>query len=163
MGGFSNVVIMGGVCRDVESRAVGNTMKAGFGIAFSRKTKDGEKVSYADIECWSKTAELAAQYLKKGRQIVVSGRLEMQSWDCKQTGAKRTKLMVVADNFTFVDSGKRESQSTQAPAPEYGKRPVAPVQNVQRDPGEDLDVPDDNVPFHHERSAFWSRYETRQP
>lgn len=162
------VQFQGNLTRDVEMRFTPNgTAVATIGLANNRKYKgkDGqvaEEVTFVDIQAFGKTAEMVHKYFQKGAQVLIEGRLQLDQWDDKQTGQKRSKLKIVAEKVHFC-GGKRESQSTQAPAPEYGKRPVAPVQNVQRDPGEDLDVPDDNVPFHHERSAFWSRYETRQP
>ena len=57
-----------------------------------------------DVDAFGKQAETIGQYLKKGRPIMVEGRLKLDQWDDKQTGQKRSKLGVVLDRFEFIDS-----------------------------------------------------------
>jgi single-strand DNA-binding protein len=62
---------------------------------------------------WGKTAELAEKYLAKGRSVFIDGRLQLETWDDKTTGAKRTKLKVVGEAMQFINDGKG---NTAAPA-----------------------------------------------
>ena len=84
----------------------------------SYKSKTGEKVErtvYVDVEAWEKQAENAARYLGKGSAVFVEGRLQMDEWEDKQSGQKRSKLKVRADNvqyLTFRDKGDERPQAT---------------------------------------------------
>jgi single-strand DNA-binding protein len=75
-----------------------------------RKGADGNRVEeavYVDVTGFGRTAELAQQYLKKGRQVFIEGRLHFDQWDDKNTGQKRSKLSVNIDNLQFLDGGGR--------------------------------------------------------
>lgn len=120
-----NIVhIAGRLTRDVEVRSVSSgTQVANIGIAINRKWSDksGEKkeeTTFVDCEAWGKTAEVMAQYLSKGSEVFVSGRLRLDLWDDKD-GSKRSKMKVVVDSFQFV-GGKQE---TDEPSPQ--QRPPA--------------------------------------
>lgn len=121
--GFNKVVLMGNLTRDPEVRTIpsGQTV-TNFGLAVNRTWRgaDGnqqESVSYIDCVAWGKPGEIIAQYIQKGRPLLVSGRLEQRSWD--QDGQKRSKVEVVVEDFNFVDSrgggsGSDDSSSTPA-------------------------------------------------
>lgn len=79
-------------------------------LAINRDTKDqnGNKqkeTCFLDVVCLGKTGELAAQYLSKGRECMVEGRLRMQTWQDKQTGQQRSKIDILADNLQFLGGG----------------------------------------------------------
>ncbi len=89
-------------------------------------TDSGEKreeVTFVDVTLWGRTAEVASEYLKKGRPVFVEGRLQMDTWDDKQTGQKRTRLRVVAENMQLLGGrppggaadATGESRQTSAP------------------------------------------------
>ena len=109
--GFNRVILMGNLTRDPEVRTTPNGQSvANFSLAVNRtwKGQDGqqqEAVSYIDCVAWGKPGEIIAQYLSKGRPVLVSGRLDQRSWEDKETGAKRSKVEVVVEDFNFVDSG----------------------------------------------------------
>jgi single-strand DNA-binding protein len=112
MKGFNKVILMGNLTRDPETRTTpsGQTVTQ-FGLAVNRTWKgaDGqqqEAVSFIDCVAWGKAGEIIAQYLGKGRAILVSGRLDQRSWEDKETGGKRSKVEVVVEDFNFVDSGQ---------------------------------------------------------
>ena len=120
MATLNHVTLIGNLTRDIELRntaggnAVGNT-----GIALNRKWKDGsgqekEEVTFVDITIWGKTAEVCAKYLRKGSQVCVNGRLRSEEWADKTTGAKRTKLGVVADDVLFL-GGKTDTAASARP------------------------------------------------
>ena len=132
---------MGNLTRDPELRVTAKgTAICQFGIAVNRKFKgeDGQQrdeTTFVDCEAWSKTAELVAKYLTKGRCALVTGRLKLDSWDDKATGQKRSKLKVVAESVQFI--GGADDRETAAPAPK-----AAPVPQSQLSAGNiDEDVP----------------------
>ncbi len=107
-------MLIGNLTRDPEVRYTPKgTAVTDIGLACNRSyTLDNgerrEDVTFIDVTLWGKSAELVGQYMKKGRPIYVEGRLQMDSWDDKQTGQKRTKLKVVGENFQFL--GGRDDQ-----------------------------------------------------
>jgi single-strand DNA-binding protein len=65
-----------------------------------------EETTFVDITLWGRQAEIAQQYLTKGRGVFIEGRLQMDSWEDKASGQKRSKLKVVAENLQFMPDGK---------------------------------------------------------
>ncbi|MEY4198954.1 MAG: hypothetical protein RLZZ265_694, partial [Verrucomicrobiota bacterium] len=114
MANFNKVILAGNMTRDPELRYTPKgTAIAKFGLAVNRKWtgEDGqsrEEVTFVDIDCFGKQAEVISQYLRKGRSILIEGRLKLDQWDDKQTGQKRSKLGVVLESFSFLDGGNRE-------------------------------------------------------
>ena len=112
MNGFNKVILAGNLTRDPELRYTpSGTAIAKFGLAVNRKWKDQsgemkEEVTFIDIDAFGKQAETIGNYLKKGRPILIEGRLKLDQWDDKQTQQKRSRLGVVLESFTFLDSGK---------------------------------------------------------
>ena len=109
--GFNKVILMGNLTRDPETRSTPSGQSVtNFSLAVNRTWKgaDGqqqEAVSYIDCVAWGKPGEIIAQYLGKGRAVLVSGRLDQRSWDDKDSGQKRSKVEVIVEDFNFVDSG----------------------------------------------------------
>ncbi len=107
--GFNKVILMGNLTRDPETRQTPNGQSVtNFALAVNRtwKGQDGstqEAVSYIDCVAWGRTGEVIAQYMQKGRPILVSGRLDQRSWD--QDGQKRSKIEVIVEDFNFVGGG----------------------------------------------------------
>lgn len=110
--GFNKVILMGNLTRDPETRATPSGQSVtNFSLAVNRSWKgaDGsqqEAVSYIDCVAWGKPGEIIAQYLGKGRAVLVSGRLDQRSWEDKETGGKRSKVEVVVEDFNFVGDGQ---------------------------------------------------------
>lgn len=110
--GFNKVILMGNLTRDPETRTTPNGQSVtNFSLAVNRtwKGQDGqtnEDVSYIDCVAWGKPGEIIAQYLGKGRAVLVSGRLDQRSWEDKETGGKRSKVEVVVEDFNFVGDGQ---------------------------------------------------------
>ena len=125
MPSYNRVILMGNLTRDPELRNLGNDNHvAGFGLAVNRRFKDKngerqEEVTFVDVECWGKTAELVAQYLTKGRAALIEGRLKLDQWEDKD-GGKRSKIKVVAEVVQFLgsrDDGQQSGPATRtAPA-----------------------------------------------
>jgi len=111
--GFNKVILMGNLTRDPETRTTPSGQSVtNFGLAVNRtwKSADGttqESVSYIDCVAWGRTGEVIAQYMQKGRPILVSGRLDQRSWE--QDGQKRSKVEVIVEDFNFVGGGNAGS------------------------------------------------------
>ena len=98
-------------------------------------------MTFVDVDSFGRQAEVISQYLKKGRPVLIEGRLKLDTWDDKQTNQKRSKLGVVLESFSFLDSG-RSGDAGGPPAPR-SRQPDAPPQ-----PSEPEAPPaDDDVPF----------------
>jgi single-strand DNA-binding protein len=110
--GFNKVILMGNLTRDPETRTTPNGQSVtNFSLAVNRTWRDAsgeqqEAVSYIDCVAWGKPGEIIAQYLGKGRAVLVSGRLDQRSWDDKDSGQKRSKVEVVVEDFNFVGDGQ---------------------------------------------------------
>jgi len=110
MASYNKVMIMGRLTRDPELRYTPKgSAVADIAIAVNRvyTAENGERreeVTYVDVTLWAKQAEVVGQYLKKGSPIFIEGRLQMDTWEDKATGQKRSKLKVVGENFQFLDS-----------------------------------------------------------
>lgn len=115
MGSLNKVMLIGRLGRDPEVRYTqSGAAVANFSIATdeSRKDKSGQKqerTEWHDIVCWNKLADLAQQYLVKGKQVYVEGRLTTRSWDDKNTGQKRYKTEIEAREIQFLD-GRGDGQ-----------------------------------------------------
>lgn len=107
--GFNKVTLMGNLTRNPETRQTPSGQSVtNFSIAISRtwKNQDGqtqEAVSFIDCVAWGRTGEVIAQYIQKGRPILVSGRLDQRSWE--QDGNKRSKVEVIVEDFNFIGGG----------------------------------------------------------
>jgi single-strand DNA-binding protein len=129
MANLNKVFLLGNVTRDPEIRYTPKgSAVCDLGIAVNRNytTDSGEKreeVTFVDVTLWGRTAEVASEYLKKGRPVFIEGRLQMDTWDDKQTGQKRTRLRVVAENMQLLggrppggaSDATGESRQTSAP------------------------------------------------
>src|SRR6267378_5223380 len=112
MANFNKVILAGNLTRDPELKYTSKGMAiAKLGLAINRTWKNEageskEEVTFVDVDAFGRTAEVISQYLKKGRPILLEGRLKLDQWDDKQTGQKRSRLGVVLENFQFLDSGR---------------------------------------------------------
>lgn len=107
MASFNKVILIGNLTRDPEHRvtAAGNSV-CKLGLATSRKytTKDGvqkEDTTFVDIDAFGKAADTLAKYMRKGRPIMVEGRLKLDQWQ-DDAGTKRQKLGVILETFQFL-------------------------------------------------------------
>jgi single-strand DNA-binding protein len=153
MANLNRVLLIGNLTRDPEIRYTPKgTAVAEIGIAVNRvfSGEDGEKreeVTFVDVTLWSRQAEIAQQYLRKGRPVFIEGRLQLDSWEDKQTGQKRSRLRVVGENIQFLGSrGEGEPPGTgDSTVPRRAGPAPAPRPNPPRDP--DLDTEPDDIPF----------------
>ncbi len=121
-GSVNKVFLMGNLTRDIELKHTPSDQSvATIGLAVNRtyKSREGEKreeTTFVDCEAWGRTAEVMSQYLTKGRPVFIEGRLKLDQWDDRDTGKKRSKLLVVIENFQFVDSRGGGGSGQPAPA-----------------------------------------------
>ena len=157
MASFNKVILMGNLTRDPELRYTPKGMAiAKLGIAVNRVWKDEsgaskEEVTFVDVDAFGRQAETIGQYLRKGRPILIEGRLKLDTWEDKQTNQKRNRLGVVLESFQFLDSGNRQSDETGAPPPvsrpPAHAAPVAAHQPPSPPVSTDLPQEEDDVPF----------------
>ena len=155
MANFNKVILAGNLTRDPELRYTPKgTAIAKIGLAINRKwTNEAgetkEDVTFVDVDAFGKQAELIGQYMRKGRPLLVEGRLKLDQWDDKQTGQKKSRLGVTLESFQFPDSGNREGGGGGgAPSAPSAPRPARPAAAAA--PSSDSDVPPhegDDVPF----------------
>jgi len=106
----NKVILIGNLGRDPEVRSTPSGQPvATFTLATSRRWRDKsgqkqEQTEWHTVVVWGKQAEIAGQYLTKGKQIYVEGRLQTRSWDDRQTGEKKYKTEVVCDNFQMLST-----------------------------------------------------------
>ncbi|PAW81091.1 MAG: single-stranded DNA-binding protein [Pedosphaera sp. Tous-C6FEB] len=155
MANFNKVILAGNMTRDPELRYTPKgTAIAKFGLAINRNwtSEDGQKreeVTFVDVDAFGKQAEVIGQYLRKGRPVLVEGRLKLDQWDDKQTGQKRSRLGVVLESFSFLDSGNRDgagASGASSSAPSVA-RPSRPAATPPSEPSADEPPQGDDVPF----------------
>ena len=117
MSNLNKVMLIGNCTRDPELKHTPKgTAICEVGMAINRNytTEGGEKreeVTFVDITLWGRVAEIAGEYLHKGRPFFVEGRLQLDSWDDKATGQKRSKLKVIGDNLQLL-GGKPQGEES---------------------------------------------------
>lgn len=112
MANLNKVLLLGNLTRDPELRYTPKgTAVADVALAINRiwnneQNQRQEETTFVDITLWGRQAEIAQQYLTKGRGVFIEGRLQMDTWEDKTSGQKRSKLKVVAENLQFMPDGK---------------------------------------------------------
>src|SRR5687767_7966815 len=152
MAGFNKVILIGNLTRDPELRYTPKgTAVAKLGVAVNRqwKTDTGEsreEVTFVDVDAFGRQAEVIGQYCKKGRPLMIEGRLKFETWDDKQTNQKRSKLFVVLESFQFLGDGGGNRGGEGAPG---GGAPAKRPATTAEPPAADSEGPplDDDVPF----------------
>ena len=164
MSSFNKVILLGNLTRDPETRVTTNGLticKLGMAVSRVFSTREGERkeeTTFVDIDAFGKQAEVITKYMRKGKPLMVEGRLKLDQWETND-GQKRNKLKVVLENFQFV--GGRDDNATGGGSSDYEEssppRRAAPEPSADR--GSDSssannsstsssdDVLDDDVPF----------------
>lgn len=160
---LNKVLLIGNTTRAIELRYLpSGSAAAKTGLAVNRTWKDkvtGEKkdeTMFIDIVIYGKSAEIANQYLLKGKKVLVEGRLVLEQWMDNQSGQKRSKHTLAVESFQFLDSksdagGGYEgggdsdfdapSLAPQSPSYQQRQAPQAPARTPQ------IDIEDDDIPF----------------
>jgi len=111
MASFNKVILIGNLTRDPQVRyTTDGKAVADIGLAINSQWFDKqsnqkkEETTFVDVTLWGRQAEVAGEYLAKGRPVLIEGRLQLDTWDDKATGQKRSKLKVVGDNLQMLGS-----------------------------------------------------------
>ena len=167
MASVNKVMLIGNLTRDPEVRYTPKgSAVADVGLAINRyfTMENGEKreeTTFVDVVLWGRQAELAQQYLSKGRPVYIEGRLQLDSWEDKNTGQKRSKLRVVGENMQFLGSPKdsgggggggyqQQQQAPQQPQQPQQQQPSSPPPAQDANDGAQFDTSvdeEDDIPF----------------
>lgn len=151
---LNKAFVYGNLTRDPELRALpSGGQVASFGLATNRvyKDKEGAKqeaTEFHNIVAFGRSAELIAQYMKKGRPLFVEGRIQTRSWDDKESGVKKYRTEIVVDNFQFGDGGggaRGGEQGESRPSPATGQQPAPKSAEEIQYPDEEINPED--IPF----------------
>ncbi len=121
---YNRVILLGNLTRNPELRDLSSgTAVADFGVAVNRHytNSDGDardEVCFIDVETWGKQARNCSEYLQKGASVFVEGHLKMDQWEDRDSGQKRSRLLVRAEKVQFLNgSARRQDDSSPAAAP----------------------------------------------
>jgi single-strand DNA-binding protein len=111
MASYNKVILVGNLTRDPEVKyTTGGTAVTEIGLAVNRNWFDKnsnerkEETTFVDVTLWGRQAEIAGEYLSKGRPVLIEGRLQLDTWEDRETGKKRSKLKVVGESMQMLGS-----------------------------------------------------------
>ena len=145
---FNKVILLGNLTADPELRTTPNGQNVtSFSLAINRtwNSANGERqeeTSFINCTAWGKTGETIAKYVSRGRQLLVSGRLQQRTWQDKDTGKNRSAIDVVVEEFSFVSDGNRSGEGGSSSVPcgsSSVKEPI--VEDISDDPIDLSDIP----------------------
>lgn len=146
---FNKVILMGNLTADPEVRTTPSGQSVtSFSLAVNRtfRGSDGnrrEETSFINCTAWGNTGETIAKYVGKGRQLLVSGRLQQRSWEDKETGKRRSAIDVIVEEFSFVNDGRGSGANATGGSQKASSQPSADTAEVDAD--EPIDLSD--IPF----------------
>ncbi len=117
---FNKVILMGRLTADPELKDGRNAKYVDFSIAVNRAYKENKEVHYFNCRSYGPMAETIKKHFSKGRAILVEGRLDNSRWQ-DENGKKRSMIRIIAEEFEFVDSPKKDSsqETVAAGIPEH--------------------------------------------
>ncbi len=149
---FNKVILLGNLTADPETRTTPNGQSVtSFSLAVNRTWNDAqgnrqEETSFINCTAWGQRGETIAKYVQKGRQLLVSGRLQQRTWQDKETGKNRSTIDVIVEEFSFIsdgrggssDSSSRSSNSTSAKKSNVDE---TPIEDIDSEPIDLSDIP----------------------
>lgn len=163
MASVNKVILIGNLTRDPELRYTPKgSAVCEVGLAVNRKYKlesgeSREEVTYLDVTFWGKQGETISKWMKKGRPLYIEGRLQMDTWEDKTSGQKRSKIRIIAEEFQFLGGertgggpeeggggGQRYDNDRSGPS-SASQAPRPAPSHVSDDSGPNLD--EDDIPF----------------
>ena len=140
MANLNSVMLIGRLTRDPQVRSIPSGVTVcSFGLATNERFKrpngeEGELTCFVEVEAWRRLGEICAEYLSKGREVFVAGRLRFNSWEAKD-GGRRSKITVEARQIQFLGAQRRgDNGDGAAEAPRPGE-PVAEEPEVENEVG----------------------------
>ena len=153
--GVNKVFLLGNVGKDPEIRSTAGGMTvASFSLATADRAKDAQgnwadKTEWHNIVCFQRTAEIVRDYVKKGNQVLIEGKISTRSWDDKTSGEKKYKTEILCNELTLLggkggesSGGGSYSKPASSSSSSYDQRPAASVPDYG-----DSGITDDDIPF----------------
>lgn len=157
MASFNRVILMGNLTRDPEVKYVASgTAVTELGLAVNRywfdkaSNEKKEETTFVDVTLWGRQAEVAGEYLAKGRPVLIEGRLQLDTWEDRESGQKRSKLRVVGESMQLLSSGGPGSGGGGGSRPARSQGGGGGGRGYQGDDdggSYGSQVPEDDVPF----------------
>jgi len=158
--GVNKVFLLGNVGKDPEIRTTaGGMVVASFSLATAERAKDQtgnwvDKTEWHNLVCFQRTAEIVRDYVKKGTQIFVEGKIQSRSWDDKESGQKKYKTEILVNELSLLGGrgesggggGGYERSSSSSSSSYAGSRAAAPA-SAPADDYADQGITDDDIPF----------------
>ena len=144
MASLNKVMLIGNLTQDPEVRRTPSgtavsTLRLAVNESFQNKSGERvERAVFLDVDVWDRQAENCQQYLSKGSPVFVEGRLQLDSWDDKETGQKRSRLKVRAERVQFLSGPRRDGAVRDTAA---GASAPEPYQEPLAKPAADEDIP----------------------
>ncbi len=159
MASFNRVILVGNLTRDPELRYIpSGAAVAEIGLAVNERIKRNDQwvdeVNFFDVTLWSRTAEVANEYLSKGSSVLIEGRLKYDTWE--KDGQKRSKVKIIGEKMQMLGSreggggggGRGPQQQQQAPQSSQSSYQNAPPEEYSAAPASAPALPpDDEIPF----------------
>lgn len=148
---LNKVFLYGNLTRDPELKALpSGSQVANFGLATNRTYKDKsgakqESTEFHNVVAFGRTAEVIAQYCKKGRPIFIEGRITTRSWEGKEDGKKQYRTEIIAENFQFGADGGKGVQAGSGQATSHEEQPAQSDGEAIKYPDEEINPED--IPF----------------
>jgi single-strand DNA-binding protein len=152
--GVNKVLLLGNVGKDPEMRATaGGTQVANFTLATADRAKDAQgnwadKTEWHNLVAFNRTAEIVRDYVKKGTQLYIEGKIQTRSWDDKTSGEKKYRTEILVNELTLLGSksdgasGSSGSSYTKSNTASYDQRKPATEPDYA-----DTGITDDDIPF----------------
>ena len=146
--GVNKVLLLGNVGKDPEIRSTAGGMTvASFSLATADRAKDAQgnwadKTEWHNLVCFQRTAEIVRDYVKKGTQLFVEGKIQTRSWDDKTSGEKKYKTEILVNELTLLGGGQGKSGGSESGS--YSKSSSAPASQPDY---ADTGITDDDIPF----------------
>jgi single-strand DNA-binding protein len=153
MASFNKVILVGNLTRDPEVRYTPKgSAVCDLGLAVNRQysTENGEKreeVTFVDVVLWARLAEIAGEYLRKGRPVLIEGRLQLDSWDDKQSGQKRSKLRVIGETMQLLGSRQGSGDADEGMSGGGERSTGRPRSSAPPPKSAPAEADDDEIPF----------------
>jgi single-strand DNA-binding protein len=157
--GVNKVFLLGNVGKDPEIRATAGGMTvASFSLATAERAKDAQgnwadKTEWHNIVCFQRTAEVVRDYVKKGSQLLIEGKIQTRSWDDKASGEKKYKTEILCNELTLLGGkGGGESSGGSSYSGSSSRASSSSTSYDQRQPAATPDygdngITDDDIPF----------------
>ena len=151
--GVNKVFLLGNVGKDPEIRSTaGGTTVASFSLATAERAKDQQgnwqdKTEWHNLVAFNRTAEIIRDYVKKGTQIFVEGKIQTRSWDDKDSGQKKYRTEIIVNEMSLLGGGAGRGESTgggysRSSSSSFDQRPSSPAEDFA-----DQGITDDDIPF----------------